>query len=243
MNQEKIGKFISDCRKEKNLTQEQLAIKLGTTSKSISRWENGKTMPDYSIIKCLCEELDININELFAGEHIKDSELEKQFEKNILNIFKFNNDKRKKYKIVLSLISIILCILIYFVGKDILIKNGYIINPELRYVKRYELGKDDLKGEVNYDYFESKSIDFEIGANKYGYAVFKNPDKALERLKKDYNKGLKAIQKEFSLLPINNFNFREYGIYGWQLTKGTEEEKSQAKFVSNFFDIYENSFN
>ncbi len=47
MNQERIGKFIATCRKEKNLTQEELAEKLGVTSKSISRWENGKTMPDY----------------------------------------------------------------------------------------------------------------------------------------------------------------------------------------------------
>ena len=54
MNQEKIGVFIAKCRKDKNLTQEQLAEKLGVSNKSISRWENGKTMPDYSILKDLC---------------------------------------------------------------------------------------------------------------------------------------------------------------------------------------------
>ena len=54
MDQIKIGKFILDCRKKKNLTQEQLAEKIGVTSKSISRWENGKTMPDYSLLKDLC---------------------------------------------------------------------------------------------------------------------------------------------------------------------------------------------
>ena len=68
MNQIKIGNFIKQCRKEKNLTQEELAQKLGTTSKSISRWENGNTMPDYSILKQLCDELNININELLTGE-------------------------------------------------------------------------------------------------------------------------------------------------------------------------------
>lgn len=70
MNQEKIGKFISKLRKQKNMTQEQLAEKLGVSNKSISRWENGKTMPDYSLLKDICTELDTNINELMSGEKI-----------------------------------------------------------------------------------------------------------------------------------------------------------------------------
>ena len=65
MNQEKIGKFIADKRKERNLTQEQLAEKLGVTNRAISNWENGKNMPDLSLFKPLCDELDISINDLF----------------------------------------------------------------------------------------------------------------------------------------------------------------------------------
>lgn len=68
MNQEKIGKFIATCRKEKNLTQEELAEKLNVSNKSVSRWENGKNMPDYSLLNDLCTILDININELLSGE-------------------------------------------------------------------------------------------------------------------------------------------------------------------------------
>ena len=63
MNQEKIGKFIAEKRKERNLTQEQLAEKLGVTNRSISNWENGKNMPDLSLFKPLCNELNISINE------------------------------------------------------------------------------------------------------------------------------------------------------------------------------------
>lgn len=70
MDQEKIGRFISEKRKEKNMTQEQLAEKLGVSSKSISRWENGKTMPDISLFELLCEELNITVNELLRGEKI-----------------------------------------------------------------------------------------------------------------------------------------------------------------------------
>lgn len=58
MNQEKFGKFISELRKEKNMTQEQLAEKLGVSDKSISRWENGNTMPDISLLVELADILN-----------------------------------------------------------------------------------------------------------------------------------------------------------------------------------------
>jgi transcriptional regulator with XRE-family HTH domain len=70
MNQEKIGKFIAECRKEKKITQEQLAVQLGVTSKSISKWENGNCLPDAAKYKPLCEILGITVNELFSGERL-----------------------------------------------------------------------------------------------------------------------------------------------------------------------------
>ena len=71
MNQEKIGKFISKCRKEKRLTQSKLGEKLGVSSKAVSKWETGRSMPDISIMQKLCNILDISLNDLFAGEKIK----------------------------------------------------------------------------------------------------------------------------------------------------------------------------
>lgn len=68
MNQSSIGKFISQKRKEKSMTQEQLAEKLGVSNKTVSKWECGKCMPDYSIVKPLCQELDITVSELLDGE-------------------------------------------------------------------------------------------------------------------------------------------------------------------------------
>jgi len=64
----KIGNFISAKRREKNLTQEQLAEKLDVSNKTVSKWENGKSMPDYETIERLCDELDITIAELLDGE-------------------------------------------------------------------------------------------------------------------------------------------------------------------------------
>ena len=87
MDQSKIGKFIAECRKNNKLTQEQLAEKLGVTSKSISRWENGKTMPDLSLMRPLCDILDITINELISGERID----KKEYQKKIKGHYFMNN--------------------------------------------------------------------------------------------------------------------------------------------------------
>lgn len=70
MNQIAIGKFISQCRKEKKLTQAQLAEKLSITDRAVSKWETGRSFPDVSLLAPLCALLGITINELFAGEHI-----------------------------------------------------------------------------------------------------------------------------------------------------------------------------
>ena len=70
MDQEKIGKFIARCRKENKLTQAQLAEKLNVSDKSISRWENGKTMPDISLFEPLCEILNISIIDHQPGQKL-----------------------------------------------------------------------------------------------------------------------------------------------------------------------------
>ena len=78
MNLEKIGSFIKDIRKEKGLTQEQLAEKLGVSQKSVSRWETGKTMPDYSLLPVICEVLEINVAELLGAERISGDSVPKK---------------------------------------------------------------------------------------------------------------------------------------------------------------------
>nr|WP_288724101.1 helix-turn-helix transcriptional regulator [uncultured Sellimonas sp.] len=72
MNQLTTGKFLARKRKEKNLTQEQLAEKIGVSNKTISKWETGKCMPDYAVVKSLCEELEITVAELMDGEEAEE---------------------------------------------------------------------------------------------------------------------------------------------------------------------------
>ena len=68
MDQKKIGNFIAILRKEHILTQKELANKIGVSDKTISKWENGRGLPEVSIMHTLCETLDISINELLSGE-------------------------------------------------------------------------------------------------------------------------------------------------------------------------------
>ena len=78
MNQEKIGKFLASLRKEKKLTQQELAEKLGVSDRTIGNWENGRNMPDLSLFKPLCDELDISLNDLMSGEVVKSKEYQEK---------------------------------------------------------------------------------------------------------------------------------------------------------------------
>ncbi len=112
MNQEKIGKFIAECRKNNDLTQEQLGEKLGVTSKSISRWENGKTMPDLSLLKPLSDELGISLNELLSGEKIKEKDYPEKLEENIIKTIDYTNKKLENRNNFIGLLLIAFGVLI-----------------------------------------------------------------------------------------------------------------------------------
>ena len=88
MEQLKIGKFISAKRKEQNLTQEKLAEMLGVSNKSVSKWETGKCMPDWSLHMRLCEILNISMNELLSGEAINEENLNHIADENALKLLK-----------------------------------------------------------------------------------------------------------------------------------------------------------
>lgn len=91
MDQNKIGKFILELRKEKNMSQKELAQKIGVTDRAISKWENGRGMPDLSLMKPLCKELDITINDLLSGERIDEKDYQSKLEENILNTINYSN--------------------------------------------------------------------------------------------------------------------------------------------------------
>lgn len=87
MNQENIGKFISELRNEKNMTQQQLADKLSVTDRAISNWENGRRLPDISLMKELCSIFGITIDELIYCKKIKKEDIDNILEKNAIELY------------------------------------------------------------------------------------------------------------------------------------------------------------
>lgn len=136
MNQEKIGKFIAEKRKENKLTQEQLAEQLNISKNAVSKWERGINLPDVSIMQDLCKILNITLNELFIGEKILDEKYKEVADSNLLNALEnssftlkekiaFYKRKWKKEhisKIILCFSLIVLIIALKFQNVE-----GYII--------------------------------------------------------------------------------------------------------------------
>jgi len=119
VDQIKIGKFIAECRKKNNLTQMQLAEKLNITDRAISKWENGKAMPDSSIMLDLCNELKISVNELLSGEVIKMDDYKKQAEENLLKLEREKEEKDKQLlnlEIVIGYFSSLTFLILIFVA-------------------------------------------------------------------------------------------------------------------------------
>ena len=96
MDQTRIGRFIADRRKKASLTQMQLAEKLNITDRAISKWENGKSLPDSSIMLELCDVLGISVNDLLSGEVVTMENYNKEIEKNLLDMIKQKEQADKR---------------------------------------------------------------------------------------------------------------------------------------------------
>ena len=113
MDQIKIGKFIAECRKKNNLTQMQLAEKLNITDRAISKWENGKGMPDSGIMLDLCNELKISVNELLSGEVIKMDVYNEKLEQNLIDMVKQKEESDKRLLTMEIVIGVLISIVFF----------------------------------------------------------------------------------------------------------------------------------
>lgn len=109
MDQIKIGKFIADTRKERNMTQQQLANALSISNKTVSKWECGKGLPEVSLMLPLCEILQISVNDLLTGARVAEADYQKRAEENMMNLMQENqeNKKRMALSIICGVITII----------------------------------------------------------------------------------------------------------------------------------------
>lgn len=122
MDQVKIGKFIAERRKAKNMTQVVLAEKLNITDRAISKWETGKGMPDSSIMLELCEILEISVNELLSGEKIKMDNYNLKAEENLIELKKQKEESDRnmlRSEIVIGIISAVSFLALVFVASFI----------------------------------------------------------------------------------------------------------------------------
>lgn len=106
MDQIKVGKFIAEMRKEKGITQKQLADQLGISDKTISKWECGNGMPEISMMVPLCNVLGMNVNELLSGEKLPAEDYTRRAEENMMHLMKENEENKRKDR---SLLTAIVC--------------------------------------------------------------------------------------------------------------------------------------
>lgn len=131
----KIGKFLAQLRHEKNITQEQAAEQLGTSNKTISRWENGNYMPPVEMLMELSEFYSVSINEILSGKRLECSEVESAAEQNlkeVLMVSSFSIKERKEYftkkwkhdhvfDMTLGMIAIVLSLVLGLLREELMI--------------------------------------------------------------------------------------------------------------------------
>jgi transcriptional regulator with XRE-family HTH domain len=110
MSQNKIGEFIQQSRKAKGLTQKDLGDQIGVSDKTISKWENGNSVPDTSILNELCASLNINVNELLSGEKLTPEIYSMKAEENMMNLLE-DNQKQQRSTILPFAAGVILLLL------------------------------------------------------------------------------------------------------------------------------------
>ena len=237
MDTYKIGRFIAACRKEKGMTQAQLAERLGVTAKTISRWENGNYMPDLSLLIPISEILEISLNELLNGErivqeNILQEEILEKTESSISGALQYSAEQIKKGKEKAALF------VAFFAGFFILllVALNHICFSEIPY----------HAGDVSQwkEWFPNHSA-YEMAISDAGEPVFVDTGAALEKIKVDCSDAIEEIQEAYELLPLTKYtysNYKFYAGYAKLLFKSDERVMEQRQQLLDFLDIYENSY-
>lgn len=167
MNQDKTGKFIAKCRKDKNMTQEQLAEKMGVSINAVSKWERGLSFPDVSLYKKLCKELGINIEELINGEKDKSEEAK---ERAIISTIKETKKiKKNSKKIIIFISAIFLIIVLALIYYNIKLKVKLVNDSDFLYDEVINFIREkDFKENP-----DSKYKDFNVFYSYHGFGIEK----------------------------------------------------------------------
>lgn len=197
MNQEKVGKFIAECRKEKNITQVQLATKLGVSDRAVSKWETGKSMPDLSLLIPLSEILEISVNDLLNGEITYKEEYQKSFENNVIEIIS-KVDNKKKINNFLSYFFVIVSLLVAFSSFFYSIYTGLEVKQD--YNKNIMLIQELTDGNLNFKASQSGTLYSIVAQVAEENIIFINYESSLRDI----------LEKKYKNI-YNNFNYN-HGI-------------------------------
>ena len=223
MNQKKIGKFIQERRKLKELTQVELAEKLGVSNRTISSWENGNSLPDYSMFQDLCNELDISIVELLNGEIIEKDDFKIKTDDAIKNTIEYSNIRIKKSRlknIISTLLIVIILSIGFFFGYKLIILNKYTLkrpdNVEeivkgLKNQKEIKVYKRTLPDE---EYFEIENLKIRNDFKDYELANTVGENMAIRTYTyKSSNSGMTISVGNDSLTLDNSFAAEEVTFF------------------------------
>lgn len=225
MNQERIGKFIQKKRKEKEMTQQEFAEKIGVSNRTISKWETGRCLPDYSLINDICKELDVTVNELFQGKDIDEESYTIEVKrKRLKSYFK----TLFKYVILILIIYIIYksCI-VWFYGT---MTNYHDENENNNFPRKGNISTISVENNLMYNKEFNRDIriyipeDFVLTTDKAkSYLVTDNCDL--------YTKGLKENNEPFSYISVCT----NYEDYFYDMEKATGMHSNILYNISNEF--------
>ena len=222
----KIGNFIQQLRKENNLTQEQLAEKLGVSNRSVSRWENGTTLPDISLMKCICEEFHISISELINGERqVLSPEVANVKEKTTLKTKEVANvilelskhETKQKTKTVTFYFSFAFLFMSVILLQPLLLTFGFIKTPFLNQIQTFVFFIVALMAEIAGFYFNSRHKEFT--AEELNFLLqdenniqLRTADEMLQFARKNHTYIFKQHKQAFKEI-ASNFESDEYAVF------------------------------
>ena len=125
MDVKKIGAFLAELRKERNLTQDELGMHIGVNNKSISRWENGNYLPPVEMLQILSNTFDVSINEILNGERISDNNYKNVSEQNLKSALINSDLVIKKHRKIINWVIAILVAILYIIISIVTLKWQY----------------------------------------------------------------------------------------------------------------------
>ena len=171
MNQQKTGKYIAEKRKLQNMTQAQVADRLGVSDKAVSKWERGISLPDVSKYQELCEVLEVSLNELFAGEDLNEDRVIEQSEQNLMEVL--HREASRKKQLLGTIAVIVIGVVILISGYAANLNLGEKENDNRLGSLKYSITSSDERY-THYDTDGEPMVGVTVNENKYAYVSVKS---------------------------------------------------------------------